>query len=540
MEAGSVSNVNYNNYDNSVEKKRQNENVNKNLQARESVPAEVQDSYVSSAETAEEKTPAFTMTTAQDYEDGSDVKELAYTLAKERDREDVDLSQYTVLRAGDSDNAIQLSRDSKGNLVVDVDGEQVSFTAAEARKLIIDGGDGADRIIADDNVKTDLHIVGGKGNDTIETAKGQDFIIDNYGANNISAGDGDDHIIANQLDGASEARTVETKDERNIFQRFFDGLFGRGGSNTVTIDGNNIDGGAGDDYIEGGMGSDAINGGKGNDVIYGLDGNDSITGGDGRDYIDGGKGDDTISAGEGNDMVFGGRGADTLSGDDGDDVIVGGRGKDTISAGDGSDNVTTDGNDVISGAENTETVKPMSIPDNISIDTNDEGYRARVQSDLDALAATSTGQQMLNGLADMDGHKVKIASTDGGNYCSYYTNGVLKDDGTANVGSDSTVAYNRSRIKIGTAAWGERPPIVGMYHEMAHSYDVGKGVLDSRMYNYDGSLAAGTAEDPGEVKGAELQAVGIDTGAADLTLNPEGISENSLRDFLGLDTRPKY
>lgn len=540
MNAGSVSNVNYNNYDNSVAKKPQIENVNKNLpeQSHEAVAA---DTFVPSAElkAEEEAAPsAFTLTTAKDYEDGSDVKELAYTLAKEGDREDVDLSQYTVLRASDSDNAIQISRDDKGNLIVDVDGEQASFTAAEASKLIIDGGDGADRIVADDNVKTDLHIVGGKGNDTIETAKGQDFIIDNYGANNISAGDGDDHIIANQLDGASEARNVEGNDERNIFQKFFDGLFGR--NNTVSITGNKIDGGAGDDYIEGGMGSDVISGGKGNDVIYGLDGSDSISGGDGRDYIDGGKGDDSISGGKGDDKIFGGRGDDSISGGDGDDVIVGGRGKDSISGGSGSNSVTTDGKDSISGGTKVETVNPMSIPGNISIETNDEGYRARVQSDLDALAATSTGQQMLNGLADMDGHKVKIASTDGGNYCSYYTNGVLKDDGTANAGSDSTVAYNRSRIKIGNAAWGERPPIVGMYHEMAHSYDAGKGILDSRMYNYDGSLAAGTDEDPGEVKGAELQAVGIDTGAADLTLNPEGISENSLRDFLGLDTRPKY
>lgn len=493
--------------------------------------------------TADEGEPAFDITFAGMYDDGSDVKELAYSLAREGDRDDVNLGDYGVLKANDGDNVIKISQNEQGMLVVDVDGEEAYFSPEEAKRLIIDGGGGNDRIIADKSVTMDLHIVGGRGDDHIETGRGNDFIIDNYGGNYIAAGAGDDRIIANQLDftPGAPARTVQVSDSRSPLSKAIDGIKGREAAAEVSVNGNYIDGGDGADYIEGGKGDDYIVGGKGNDVIYGLDGSDTILGGDGRDYLDGGRGDDTIIAGAGNDMIMGGSGDDTIQAGSGKNVIVGGRGRDTIDGGSGHNRITSDGSDTISGGRNSvETVAPMEVPGNISIGGTDEGYRMRVQSDLDVLAATSTGQKMLNGLADMKGHKVEIASTDGGNYCSYYTTGILKDDGTANEGSDSTVAYNRFRIKIGRESWGERSPIVGMYHEMAHSYDAGNGILDSRRYNYDGTLAAGTDEDPGEVKGAELQAVGIDTGAKEITLNPDGISENSLREFLGLEQRPYY
>ena len=467
---------------------------------------------------------AFTVTNASECEKGGDAAELAHKLSRERYRSSANLENFTLLKANDKDNVIKLSQDGKGFLHVSVDGKETYFSPKQAERLIIDGGGGDDCIIADQSVTMSLHIVGGKGNDRIEAGGGSDYILDNYGSNYILAGGGDDRVIANQLDFGSDtpAQTVQTE------------------SGAVSVSGNYIDGGDGDDFIEGGRGGDYLAGGKGNDVIYGLDGGDIISGGEGRDYIDGGSGGDTIYAGAGNDIIFGGAGDDTVKGEAGDNLIVGGRGQDSIDSGSGRNRIITDGADAVApGSDTPETVAPMDIPANISVE-GDEGFKMHAQSDLEALASVPVSQRMLNGLADMKGHQAKITDTDGGNFCSNSREGRLKSDGTANEGADSRIGYNRTRIKAGHQAWSERAPIVGLYHEMAHAYDAGNGIMDNRMYNYEGSLAAGTLEDPGDVKGCELQAVGIDIGSKDLPLNPDGISENSLREFLGYERRDEY
>ncbi|MGM9998590.1 MAG: M91 family zinc metallopeptidase [Candidatus Bruticola sp.] len=480
------------------------------------------------------KDDPFVMTDASAYPEGSDVQEMAYAMAGESDRSKVDLSDYTVLKASSADNQIQISKRDGGGLIVNVDGQEQEFTAAEARNLIIDGGYGNDNIIADDDVKSALYIVGGRGDDTITTGQGADIVYDNYGANTISTKDGNDTVIANQLD--YENGTASKEDNRNIFQKLWDKITGND-EYEHAVKGNIIDGGAGSDYLEGGLGEDIISGGEGNDVIYGLDGSDKISGGDGDDYIDGGRGNDTISGGEGTDRLFGGRGDDIISGGDGDDVIAGGLGKDTVSGGAGANKITADSDDTVSaGSEGSVSyLESVSVPKEISVEGN-EGYQARVQSDLDTLAAIEPGQAMFRGLEE-NGRSVKIKSVDGGNVCYYNANtAVLKEDGTANSGSDSTIVYNRSRTRIGSSAWGERPPIVGMFHEMSHSYDAGAGILDDRQYNYDGTRAEGDAG----VKAAELQAVGLGEVTDEVQMNPEGISENDLRAALNLARRERY
>ena len=535
MDAGAVSNINYNNYNGSAGSKCPNADIGKNM-PEQSAGASTADTFVSSVETSGEaaSSPAFIMTSADKYKEGADVREMAYGLGQNAIRGDFVASDYTVLKANDGDNEIKLSQDVSGRLFVDVDGSRKSFSASEARKLIIDGGGGNDRIIADDSVKINLHIVGGQGGDHIETGSGNDFIIDNYGANFIAAGGGDDRIIANQFDGQAEPRSIEVKGGA-------EGPSGANGTASVSVTGNYIDGGDGADYIVGGKGGDYIIAGSGNDVVYGLSGDDYIDGGDGRDYIDGGKGNDIIFAGAGSDMVFGGRGSDTINADSGNNVIVGGRDRDTINGGSGVNRIDTDGKDIISGGDNTvETVKPKRVSGRISVKTNDEGYRERVESDLEALASSSTGQKMIKGLAHMRLHGVKISPTDSGNSCTYNMSGVAHDNGFPSIGCSSTVSYNRAVINVGGAAWGERPPVVGLYHELAHAYDAGKGIMDGHMYYYDGRRAPDNSQSYAAVQGAELQAVGIDIGNDKLRLNPEGISENSLRDYLGLENRPTY
>lgn len=507
----------------------------------------------SAVESSEESSKPFTMTDASSYEDGSDVKELAYKMLESRDRSNADLSSIDVLKASEANNEIHISKGKDGGIIVSVDGQEKKFSAEAARNLIIDGSGGDDKIIADKDVEADLHIVGGQGNDAITTAKGNDMVFDNYGANNISTKDGDDIIIANQLDYVPGENSQTTTDNRSFFRKLLDKITGKSSYEEQTVDGNIIDGGDGDDYIEGGLGADYIKGGSGNDVIYGLNGDDVIRAGGGDDYVDGGKGNDNINVGSGKNIAFGGNGDDVIRAGSGDNVLVGGRGSDSIKAGDGNNKITADSDDKVKAGENSKIshVESIDIPENITVNAahgstsapvtgnnSNIGFTERVQSDLASLAALSTGQTMLNAL-EANGMSVNIVDTDAGNYCSYYQDGAtLKEDGTASYGSDSTVAYNRTRTLISYDDWGKRPPIVGMYHEMSHSYDAGAGVLDGRFFNYDGTPAENTEN--GGVKAAELQAVGLGDVTDQVQMNPDGISENALRKALNLERRDKY
>lgn len=504
-------------------------------------------------ESDQESKAPFTMTDASSYEDGSDVKELAYKMVESRDRANADLSEISVLKASDANNEIHISKGKDGGIIVNVDGKEKKFSAEAARNLIIDGSDGNDKIIADKDVEADLQIVGGLGNDTITTAKGNDTVYDNYGANNISTKDGSDTIIANQLDYIPGEHSQTTVDNRGFFRKLLDKITGKSSYEEQTVDGNIIDGGDDGNYIEGGLGNDYIRSGSGDDVIYGLNGNDIIKSGNGDDYVDGGKGNDNIDVDFGNNIVFGGNGDDVMKAGDGDNVLVGGRGSDSIKAGEGENKITADSADKVKAGEYSKTshVESIDIPENITANAihgstsapvtgnnGNMGFTERVQSDLASLAALSTGQTMLNALGE-NGKSINIVDTDAGNYCSYYQDGAtLKEDGSASYGSDSTVAYNRTRTLISYDDWGKRPPIVGMYHEMSHSYDAGAGVLDGRFFNYDGTPAENT--DNGGVKAAELQAVGLGEVSDQVQMNPEGISENALRKALNLERRDKY
>lgn len=504
-------------------------------------------------ESDQESKAPFTMTDASSYEDGSDVKELAYKMVESRDRVNADLSEISVLKASDANNEIHISKGKDGGIIVNVDGKEKKFSAEAARNLIIDGSDGNDKIIADKDVEADLQIVGGLGNDTITTAKGNDTVYDNYGANNISTKDGSDTIIANQLDYIPGEHSQTTVDNRGFFRKLLDKITGKSSYEEQTVDGNIIDGGDDGNYIEGGLGNDYIRSGSGDDVIYGLNGNDIIKSGNGDDYVDGGKGNDNIDVNFGNNIVFGGNGDDVIKAGNGDNVLVGGRGSDSIKAGEGENKITADSADKVKAGEYSKTshVESIDIPENITANAihgstsapvtgnnSNMGFTERVQSDLASLAALSTGQTMLNALGE-NGKSINIVDTDAGNYCSYYQDGAtLKEDGSASYGSDSTVAYNRARTLISYDDWGKRPPIVGMYHEMSHSYDAGAGVLDSRFFNYDGTPAENA--DNGGVKAAELQAVGLGEVSDQVQMNPEGISENALRKALNLERRDKY
>lgn len=425
-----------------------------------------------------------------------------------------DTSSVKIAHGSDGDDSIAITSGKDGAIVVTVNGEATTYTAKEAKQLVIDGGSGNDKITVDKAVMQALNIAGGQGDDVIIGGSGNDRIMDNYGRNYIQSGAGNDTVGAGGLDyeAGSDSGVPAYAQGKSPY------------ANGVA-QGNYIDGGEGNDYIEGGRAADNINAGVGDDVVYGMSGDDVIVAGAGLDYVDGGKGQDKISGGFGNDMIMGG--------DGGDDVIVGGRGADTVNAGAGTDEVTVDTDDGtnVANSETLNKIDSIAIPTNVFVSGNEQ-YRERVECDLAALAANAVGQTMLNGIGDTD-KQVEIVSTVGGNKASYNGNGVANADGTPNVGSNSKDYYNTSRIATGgNYAWSARPPIVGLYHEMGHSYNAVTGTLISTQYDYDGNVV-----EKG-VKGCEFQTMGVDNGK--VPANPEGITENALRDFLNLPTRERY
>jgi Ca2+-binding RTX toxin-like protein len=133
--------------------------------------------------------------------------------------------------------------------------------------------------------------------------------------------------------------------EKGIGSAFDDIILGNDGANQLTAgDGNDkVAGFLGNDTIDGGNGADEIHGGAGDDLIIGgADTNDSrdrnntlpvITGpdtNDGNDQLFGEDGNDTINGGAGDDVIDGGAGDDLMRGMAGVDIFRGGDGSDTV------------------------------------------------------------------------------------------------------------------------------------------------------------------------------------------------------------------
>ncbi len=485
-------------------------------------------------------------TTAADENVSEDVKDLASRLMHSEDienphvedadgNETMSLDDITVLAASGSDDEIHVSKGSNGGIVVSVNGEEYSYTEEEARTLIIDAGECNDKITVDSGVKNELYITGGHGNDNIKGGGGEDTIVDSYGANTLDGRAGNDVIIAHGYADNDE-----------------------GYANNV------IKGGSGNDYLEGGFGNDTIDGGFGSDYIYGLDGDDKLKGGFGADYIDGGHGNDTLEGGWGDDKLFGGDGDDKINGSLGDDVITGGKGNDTIDGGWGSDHITV--YDSEGGAENADTIKTgkgdkvdevayMEVPESITVE-GDDAYKARVMSDLEMMATNATGQAMLNAL-DGDGHDLVIRRTDAGNVNHSWTSGQLVYDennvASRGVGADSWIGYNTTTHDMynGSKSWSEHAPVTSLVHEMGHAYNYATGTADpavydpqtqEHIYNDDGTYS--TDRKKGEA-GCEYQTIGgvgydeINDGN-ERSDNPEGVSENAMRNYLGYGLRDGY
>ncbi|NOK07498.1 M91 family zinc metallopeptidase [Corallococcus exercitus] len=396
----------------------------------------------------------------------------------------------TVVDLGAGNNTATVSQNTDGGLTIKSGSDTVTLTAEQAKGAIINGGDGNDSITVDASVTQDLTLDGGAGDDKLTGGKGNDTLVGGAGNDTVIGGEGKD--------------TLQGQD--------------------------------GDDYLEGGAGDDRILGGEGRDVLYGLDGNDYVSGGNGRDYIDGGAGNDRAYGGAGDDQVIGGRGDDTLSGGTGNDAVAGGAGKDTVRGGTGTDKLYVEENETTAdAAEGEREIVDMTGADQLGSSVTVSGsadFQARTQSDLDAMRSLPAGQELLRTL-DNSGHTTTIQQTTQGNSASAQNkdDAWLNTDGTKNKGTNGTVNYNTTRISLGTEDWQNRPPVVGLFHELVHASDYANG-----------TLARGEKDG---VNNRETSAVGLPIDLDQDPSTPDVVQggrpgENVLRDDLNLPTRPHY
>ncbi|MBQ7501677.1 hypothetical protein IJT93_03035 [bacterium] len=419
-----------------------------------------------------------------------------------------------VLAGTEGGDKIHISSAPEGGLNVSINGQVTRLSKEEAAKTLIDAKGGDDIITADKDVKQRLFLTGGQGNDIISGGSGDDVIIDSYGRNFIAGNDGNDTVIASGLD-------LHKTD-------------GKGGQA-----GNIILGGAGSDYLEGGRGSDLIIGGQGNNVIYGLDENDLISAGTGRNYIDGGRGNDIIYNEGDRGMLFGGQGDDTVVSRGQASIIADAFGTNRLEAEQGAKNLIASADSSVKTDAQTpvKLAQPIETPDSFKT-AGSEAFQSRVQSDLDTLRQVEIGQKMLSSVAATP-YDVTIKETaNNGNSCNSGKDGHLRDNTTKEPGpgTSSTVSYNRAGLKISGRpdAWTERPPVVGLFHELAHSYNAATGTMDYGAYKYDGTVA----DDRMGLVGAEWQAVGLEH--PHVKQNPDGLNENGMRKLLGIEERTYY
>ncbi len=409
-------------------------------------------------------------------------------------------SDQLVLTTGAGNDKISVKNNTDGSLAVQVNGQSYQLEMASGQLLTLRTGAGNDVVDVASDVKVNLIVDAGDGDDTITTGAGDDIVLGGDGNDTIKTGAGSDYIEA-------------------------------GNGNDI------VDGGAANDVIYGGDGNDTLSGGAGNDYIEGGNGNDVLKGGAGQDMLSGGNGDDRIESGSGNDRVYTGEGKDTVVNASGKDVVYAQQGIDTFSAAKGASNQVV--NVDLTGSPGGKGLRIEGSP----------AFVQRVQADLDFLKSSPVGRQML---AEYDNAAAKgntvtireLANEDNG-YTMPDTNGTWADTelgrNGAGKGDDAVIAYNPS------FHMAEFPAPVGvLYHEMSHAYDAVNGFFQP------GNYAGSDAQDRNAgVPNSERQAVGLDnSGIAydfdhnpatpNTTANPIALTENGLRAELGLPLRLHY
>lgn len=411
-------------------------------------------------------------------------------------------SDQLVFATGNQNDRLQVSQNADGSLGVDINGERYEVNLARAsgvpQEFTIRSNGGDDTIEVAPDVKVNFVVDGGAGNDRIVTAAGHDRIEGGQGNDIVQTGAGLDYVAA----GAGD---------------------------------DTLDTGAGRDVAYGGSGDDAIAGGDDVDYLDGGDGRDTLDGGADADVLSGGLGEDRLSGGTGADRVYAGAGADTIVNTGGRDVIYAQRVGDTLSAADGASNQVV----------NVELNSGLGLK-GVRVEGS-EAFRQRIEDDLAFLRSSPSGQRMLAEFdrAAAQGNTVTIRELQNEqNGFALSAGGTIANQRPGQA-SDVDISYNPSFFVAELPA-----PSVILYHEMSHAYNGVNGTFLPGDFNGRGSPADIADADAG-VPNAERQAVGLDTTAPaydfdrdpatpPTTHNPIALTENGMREEMGLPLRPSY
>jgi Ca2+-binding RTX toxin-like protein len=225
----------------------------------------------------------------------------------------------TVNGTPDAD-VVLMSVSRGGTLTVTLNGDALSFRAADIVKISIAAGDGNDRVSLAGVFKP-ATISGDAGNDTLTGGELDDYILGGDGNDQLFGGAG-----ADLLDGGAGADIISggVGDDKADYR-------GRRRALVVSLDGKANDGQIGEgDNVD----TEGILGGRGDDLLIGDAKNNYLSGGLGSDTLIGNGGDDRFSA-----APSGETGVDSLSGGDGNDFFqMQDRVKDIYSVGAGTRN----------------------------------------------------------------------------------------------------------------------------------------------------------------------------------------------------------
>jgi Ca2+-binding RTX toxin-like protein len=421
-------------------------------------------------------------------------------------------------------------RDRGDVLVVIVDGTEHTFALDPDDEVLVRlaaGGDDADVIDARDGLVVD----GGSGADDLAVAGRRGLVLrGGAGADELRGGAGADRLLGGEGD---------------------DDVVGGNGDDRII-------GGDGDDVLDGNGGDDWISAGEGEDLVHGEGGRDVLAGGGGRDHVDGGFGLDRVDGGDGADVLAGGEGHDTVSGAGGDDVAYAGPGHDLVMGGGGADAVHIEPGDGVADATDSDTVHRVRVDlgllDAITVDVGNP-LADRIRADLVTLASTTAGAELL---ASLQGHEVTVVGP-----------GYLAEAGDAYDPQRDIVQYDPRDDEAGFGPAGAfRPPgslsyspLLSLAHELIHaSHDANGTRTDGTYRGPDGNQRDtdrdGVVEAPGPggdapVANEERATVGLpvdpdgdpatpDVPAGTAAGRDVGVTENDLRDELGLERRGRY
>ena len=213
-------------------------------------------------------------------------------------------------------------------VVVDLgDGDdRVGIDNVEPMRVEVTGGPGNDILSGDSSIPEHPVVTvfdGGPGNDTLFPGRGPDTLRGGEGEDTVNYGLGVDAPTSISLDGvADDGQPGEGDDVGSDIEVVYGAdkapntIVASGVATPVRVFGGDaadrIVGGAGADSLAGHLGDDVLEGGPGDDAVLGNDGADRLDGGPGVDRLGGGTGDDTLIArdGEPDESVDCGEGSD--------------------------------------------------------------------------------------------------------------------------------------------------------------------------------------------------------------------------------------